>query len=165
MTPGTRPPRQLADAVPHPEDPAGWPAWRMLLPHIDALASHAPPEADTETIDALASHAPPEADTETMAYLLNQAGRFLDIQGQPGRAAGHLRHALTGYARVLGEDHPDTLTSRNNLAAAYRAAGDLGRAIPLYEQTLADSARVLGEDHPQTKIVRGNLAAVRQQPQ
>ena len=40
--------------------------------------------------------------------------------------------------RVLGEDHPDTLTSRNNLAGAYQAAGDLGRAIPLFEQTLAD---------------------------
>jgi len=66
---------------------------------------------------------------------------------------------------VLGADHPGTLTSRNNLAGAYRAAGDLGRAIPLYEQTLADSTRVLGADHPQTKIVRGNLAAARQHPQ
>jgi hypothetical protein len=67
--------------------------------------------------------------------------------------------------RVLGADHPDTLGSRNNLAYAYQAAGDLGRAIPLYEQTLADSVRVLGADHPQTKIVRGNLAAARQHPQ
>ena len=67
---------------------------------------------------------------------------------------------------VVGElSRPGTLASRNNLAAAYRAAGDLGRAIPLYEQTLADSERVLGPDHPQTKIVRGNLAAARQHPQ
>jgi Tetratricopeptide repeat len=66
---------------------------------------------------------------------------------------------------VLGADHPDTLASRNNLAYAYEAAGDLGRAVPLLEQTLADSVRVLGADHPQTKIVRGNLAAARQLPQ
>ena len=65
---------------------------------------------------------------------------------------------------MLGADHPDTLTSRNNLAYAYQDAGDLGRAIPLYEQTLADRERVLGADHPQTKIVRGNLAAARQHP-
>jgi hypothetical protein len=32
--------------------------------------------------------------------------------------------------RVLGESHPDTLTSRNNLAAAYRAAGRVGDAGP-----------------------------------
>ena len=49
---------------------------------------------------------------------------------------------------MLGEHHPNTLSSRNNLASAYQAAGDLGRAIPLYEQTLTDSERVLGEDHP-----------------
>ena len=66
--------RQLADAVPDWQDPAGWPAWRMLLPHIEALASHAPPDTDTQTT----------------AYLLNQAGLFLDNQGQAARAAGHL---------------------------------------------------------------------------
>ena len=45
--------------------------------------------------------------------------------------------------RVLGEDHPDTLTSRNNLAGAYQAVGDLDRAIPLYEQTLAQQRLLL----------------------
>ena len=134
--------RQLADALPDWQDPAGWPGWRMLLPHIDALASHAPPDTDTQ-------------DT---AYLLNQAGLFLDGQGQPGRAAGHLQRALAGGVRVLGADHPDTLASRNNLAAAYQDAGDLGRAIPLYEQTLADRLRVLGADHPDTLASRNNLA-------
>ena len=59
---------------------------------------------------------------------------------------------------MLGADHPDTLLSRNNLAAAWQAAGDLGRAIPLYEQTLADRERVLGADHPQTLVSRNNLA-------
>ena len=70
--------RQLAGALPDWQDPAGWPGWRMLLPHIDALASHAPPDTDTQAT----------------AYLLNQAGAFLDGQGQPGRAAGHLQRAL-----------------------------------------------------------------------
>lgn len=58
----------------------------------------------------------------------------------------------------FGPDHPDTLTSRNNLAGAYHASGDLGRAIPLYEQTLTDSERVLGGDHPRTLAYRDNLA-------
>jgi tetratricopeptide (TPR) repeat protein len=134
--------RQLADAVPDWQDPAQWPAWRMLLPHIDALASHAPPDTDTE---------------ET-AYLLNQAGMFLEYQGQVARAAGHLHRAFADRQRVLGEDHPDTLASRNNLGGAYRSAGDLGRAIPLAEQTLADCVRLLGEDHPSTLASGNNLA-------
>jgi hypothetical protein len=56
---------------------------------------------------------------------------------------------------------PDTLNSRDNLASAYQAAGDLGRAIPLFEEVLADATRVLGADHPGTLTVRDNLAAVR----
>lgn len=60
--------------------------------------------------------------------------------------------------RVLGDDHPDTLASRNNLAYAYQSAGELARAIPLYETTLQDPIRVLGEDHPSTLVSRDNLA-------
>ena len=135
--------RQLADALPDWQDPAGWPTWRMLLPHIDALASHVPPDADTETT----------------AYLLNRAGLFLLNQGQPVRAAGYLRRALASSVRVLGKDHPHTLAARNDLAHAYQAAGDLGRAIPLYEQALADRQRVLGRHHPDTLAARNNLAS------
>ena len=73
-----------------------------------------------------------------------------------------LRKTVADSVRVLGADHPQTLTSRNNLALAYQAEGNPGRAIPLYEQVLADSVRVLGADHPKTKLVRANLAAARQ---
>ncbi|MFD4915178.1 tetratricopeptide repeat protein [Streptomyces virginiae] len=73
--------------------------------------------------------------------------------------ATYLQRAHADYLRVLGEDHPSTLTSRNNLAGAYESAGDLGRAIPLYEQNLTDTVRVLGQEHPITGTVRGNLAA------
>ena len=138
--------RQLSDAIPDTDDPAGWPGWRMLLPHIAALARHAPPDADTQTT----------------AYLLNQAGLFLNSQGQPGRAAGYLQRALAGYMRVLGADHPHTLNARNNLAGAYQAAGNLGRAIPLLKKTLADRQRVLGADHPHTLNARNNLAGAYQ---
>ncbi|KOV77631.1 tetratricopeptide repeat protein, partial [Nocardia sp. NRRL S-836] len=61
----------------------------------------------------------------------------------------------------LGPDHPNTLSSRNNLANAYQAAGDLDRAIPLYEATLADCERVLGPNHPTTKAVRRNVEIAR----
>ncbi|MEV7755964.1 tetratricopeptide repeat protein [Streptomyces griseofuscus] len=91
--------------------------------------------------------------------MLNRTGGFLDDQGQPDRAITYFQRALSCWTRVLGEDHPDTLASRNNLAHAYRSAGDLGRAIPLYERMLTDTERVLGDEHPITTAVRGNLAA------
>jgi Tetratricopeptide repeat len=138
--------RQLAGALPDWQDPAAWPGWRMLLPHVDALATYAPRDTDTR-------------DT---ARFLNQAGLFIGAQGQPGRAAGYLQRALADCVRLLGADHPDTMNLRNNLAGAYMDAGDLGRAIPLLEQTLADSERVLGADHPDTLAARNNLAAAYQ---
>ena len=66
------------------------------------------------------------------------------------------------FERILGPDHPDTLGSRNNLAAAYQAAGRVGAAIPLFEQVLAARERLLGPDHPDTLGARNNLAAAYQ---
>jgi tetratricopeptide repeat protein len=56
--------------------------------------------------------------------------------------------------RAFGPDHPDTLTSRNDLAVAYKAAGRADEAIALHERTLADRERVLGKTHPPTLASR-----------
>jgi len=45
---------------------------------------------------------------------------------------------LADRERVLGADHPDTLTTRNNLAIAYRAASRTAEAITLHEQPSRD---------------------------
>jgi hypothetical protein len=71
---------------------------------------------------------------------------------------GHL-HAVV-HCGLLGPDHPQTLTSRNNLAGAYQWAGRLLEAIALYEQVLADRERVLGPDHPDT-LGRGTTSPAR----
>jgi tetratricopeptide (TPR) repeat protein len=123
-------------------DLAGWPAWRTLLPHITALIDHASPTTDTVAT----------------ARLLNETGLFLDGQGGIARAIDCFERARVAYDRLLGADHRGTLSSRNNLAAAYEAAGDLGRAIPLHEATLAERERVLGGAHPDTLTSRNNLA-------
>jgi tetratricopeptide (TPR) repeat protein len=65
---------------------------------------------------------------------------------------------VADHERVLGPDHPDTLTSRNNLAADYTDAGRVEEALSLDEQVLAARERVLGPDHPDTLTSRDNLA-------
>ncbi|NKY41675.1 tetratricopeptide repeat protein, partial [Cellulomonas septica] len=60
--------------------------------------------------------------------------------------------------RLLGRDHPDTLTSRNDMAPFHRDARRLDRTLPLLEATLRDAERALGPDHPVTLTSRGNLA-------
>lgn len=130
---------------PDHQDPTHWPAWRTLLPHIDALAART------------------TVDDDGLALLLNEAGTFLHDQGAIHRAIAYHRRALTDFQRLLGDDHPLTLTSRNNLALAYQTSGDSKRAIPLLKQTLADKARVLGADHPHTLTTRNNLALAYQE--
>jgi Tetratricopeptide repeat len=68
--------------------------------------------------------------------------------GRLGEAIGLYERTLADCERLLGPDHPDTLTSRSNLAGAYESAGGLGDAIRLFEQTLADSERLLGPRPP-----------------
>ena len=64
--------------------------------------------------------------------------------------------------RLLGLEHPDTLNSRNSLAAAYLAAGRVDEAIPLFEQILAVRQRMLGPDDSETLVSQNNLASAYQ---
>ncbi|MFI8951964.1 tetratricopeptide repeat protein [Streptomyces sp. NPDC053750] len=124
------------------DNPATWPTWHALVPHIDALAARAFAETDTTTT----------------AAVLNRAGRFLEYQGQISRAISHLRRALAAAERTLGPDAPDTLATRGNLAHAHFAAGDSQGAIPLYKQNLSQLERVLGPEHPESLTCRSDLA-------
>ena len=72
--------------------------------------------------------------------------------------ASSLENSVAAVRTLLGEEHPGSLASRNNLAGAYRDSGRLTEAIALYEQVLHDRIRVLGEDHPDTLTSRNNLA-------
>ncbi|MCG8968777.1 tetratricopeptide repeat protein [Streptomyces sp. CL12-4] len=129
----------------YPDDshnPANWPRYQALLPHTDALTTHHTPDHDTVYT----------------AAALSKAAAYRAGQGALAAALHACERVLTTCQRVLGEDHPDTLASRNSLATAYRDAGDLARAIPLFEQTLTDRRRVLGENHPSTLNSRNSLA-------
>ena len=59
---------------------------------------------------------------------------------------------------MMGPEHPDTLSSRNNLANGYQSAGRNDDAIRLDEQTLEVRERVLGSEHSDTLQSRNNLA-------
>ena len=59
---------------------------------------------------------------------------------------------------MLGPDHPDTLTTRNNIAAWTGRGGDAAGALRLFRELLPDRERVLGPDHPETLTTRNNIA-------
>ena len=69
-----------------------------------------------------------------------------------------MRRVLADRERVLGPDHPDTLTSRGNHAYQTGEAGDHAAARDLLAALIADRERVLGPDHPNTLTSRHNHA-------
>jgi hypothetical protein len=60
--------------------------------------------------------------------------------------------------RVLGEEHPDTLTTANNLALSLLLQGKHAEAERINREVLGASKRVLGEEHPLTLNSAANLA-------
>ena len=69
------------------------------------------------------------------------------------------RRALAIVLKALGEDHPDTAASYNNLAETLGAQGKYAEAEAMHRRALAISLKALGEDHPDTANSYNNLAA------
>jgi tetratricopeptide (TPR) repeat protein len=62
--------------------------------------------------------------------------------------------------KVLGKEHPDALTSMNNLALLLAQQGKYDEAEPMYRQTLALTEKVLGKEHPNMLTSMNNLAGL-----
>ncbi|MBX3378402.1 MAG: serine/threonine protein kinase [Phycisphaeraceae bacterium] len=70
--------------------------------------------------------------------------------------------ALATRRRVLGEDHPDTLTSISNMGVLLQDQGKLDQAEPYYREALEKLRRVLGEEHPDTLTSINNMGSLLQ---
>jgi Tetratricopeptide repeat len=78
--------------------------------------------------------------------------------GDAAAARNQLAELLPRYERVLGPDHPDTLTTRDWLARWTGTRGDLANARDLYAALLPIRERILGPEHPDTLAPRTSLA-------
>jgi serine/threonine protein kinase len=97
-------------------------------------------------------------DPLTVAQMQDTLGVSLVGLGEPSQALVLLEKARATRAAKLGPEHPDTLTSMNNLASGYHAAGKLDLALPLLKETLKRTKAKLGPDHPYTLHGMNNLA-------
>jgi len=92
------------------------------------------------------------------SWIANVVGVVHWQLGNYGAAEPLFRRALEALERVLGPEHPHTLTSVNNLAQLLNAQGNYGAAEPLYRRALEARERVLGPEHPDTLTSVNNLA-------
>jgi len=58
--------------------------------------------------------------------------------------------ALDLRRRILGEEHPATLTSLQGMGYVYRLMGKFDEAMSCYQKALESRRRILGNDHPDT---------------
>ena len=121
-------------AIPGETDPPGtWPVCAALLPHTQA---------------ALAD------DSAGIARIAN----YLGSSGNYAAARDLQRRVLDARERVLGPEHPRTLSARTDLARWTGEAGDPAAARDLLAGLLPVREKVSGPEHPDTLAVRSGLA-------
>jgi len=124
---------------------AGWSRWRQLLPHVLAVTGHAEDR---------------RVELGPVGWLLDMAGRYLRIRGEPGEARPLAERALAIDEQAYGPNHPTVATVLDNLAMVLRDLGRPGEARPLFERALAITEQAYGPNHPQVAAVLNNLAMV-----
>lgn len=91
-------------------------------------------------------------------HVLFRAGISLAEAGMSAEAAEHFGSVAATARRLLGDDHPDTMTALAHLGNLRGVAGDPGAAIEQANALLVDRTRVLGADHQDTLSTRDDLA-------
>jgi len=82
----------------------------------------------------------------------------LESQARYAQALPIRKEMLEICRKVLGEDHPLTATSYNNVAYNLDAQGKAAEAGPLHQKALDIYRKVLGEGHPDTAQSYNNVA-------
>jgi hypothetical protein len=117
--------------------------WRRLLPHAKYALSHVVAEQEGgERLD-----------------LIRKCALALYSDGCYNEAEELFVQVMERSKRVLGDEHPSTLTSMANLASTYRMQGRWKEAKELQAKELETCSRVLGDEHPDTLTSMGNLAS------
>ena len=156
-----------------PPNPATWPAWARLMPHLlaaDLAATDSPAlrelarDACWYLIERGDVHTPydlvrglhrqwsdrfGEDHVHTLIAAHYLAWTLLEM-GRYAESRDLNQNTLDRRRRVLGQDHPDTLNSAHNLAINLRKLGEVRAARDLDQDTLDRYRRVLGQDHLST---------------
>jgi hypothetical protein len=98
----------------------------------------------------------------TILREFSHSGRANDAQsrdaGQYARARAIEEQVVEARTGVLGEEHPDTLRAKANLASALGGMGELKQARVMEEQVLEGRVRALGEEHPDTLFAKSQIS-------
>ena len=159
------------------DDPQHAADWVALVPHLRALQFldvRLPAEAEATLAETAARltlalvwrgsyiaaleltesglerrHGLPE-DHQMVLQLRMRRAAARQFLGQYTEAENEYGQVLAAQLRVLGANHPDTLTTRHQLAAGLTAEGKPTEALAEFRQVLTARQQLLGANHPST---------------
>ncbi len=138
--------RALVDILVHLYEPAD--LHREVWPHIVRPRVSPGPMSDVDVAIASGLH-----------RHLDDAETWDERQPSDLIAARPLfEFLLTAQRATLGDDHVDTLLTRQQIAFCVTNIDDPAAGLPLYEEILRDQERVLGPDHADTLTSRHQVA-------
>lgn len=97
-------------------------------------------------------------DFPTWGKAKHQMGRALFVTGAYQDALALYQDLVPLRNKNLGEEHPDSIKSRINLATLLNSNGRPAEAEEQYRSIVTIAGRVLGQEHPDTLKSRNNLA-------
>ncbi|KAF3389938.1 Nephrocystin-3 [Talaromyces pinophilus] len=112
-----------------------WKICGLIFPHAQSAVAQRP-DSDNSL--------------QEWALLLNNAASFAWAKWNLVAAEKMAVRAMRVREKVLGIDHPDTLTSINNLGSVLRSQGKYGEAEMMHRRALTSREKLLGIDHPDT---------------
>ncbi|WP_433472179.1 tetratricopeptide repeat protein [Spirillospora sp. CA-142024] len=128
-----------------PSQPAGWPVWRQLVPHLILAAERA------ERL--------PEEELNGLLNAVERAVEAMVAAGEHALAESLGRRTLAATARP-GDDDPARLGTRMAVALALRVRGRLDEAEQMYGEVITAIQRTSGALHPLILRCRYQLAMI-----
>ena len=122
-----------------------WKAWESISPHITMVQGY---------------HFERKEQKLQYADIASRTSRYNRALGRYEVASKMEEVALTVRRELLGEEHPNTLSSMNNLAYVLSDQGKNEQAEEIHRQALRLRETVLGKEHPSTLTSMNNLATV-----
>ncbi|SPO00083.1 uncharacterized protein DNG_02935 [Cephalotrichum gorgonifer] len=133
--------QRLAEEFPYPKHENRG-IWMKYLPHAQNVIEYWDDTVDKEAAGELSYN---------MGEGYHRLGRYQDAEKRN-------RLTLELRLKVLGKEHPQTLTSMSNLARGLNRQGKYEESGRMHKETMELSEKVLGKEHPETLTSMENLA-------
>jgi hypothetical protein len=120
-------------------------------------------ELERDVLPRLAGLPPSPLDTSIASGVHRHLDEVVDVWSDmpPHELAARkatFEALLESQRATLGDDHPDTLLTRQTLAYVDGICGEPATALRLYQGVLADQQRIVGPDNPDTLVTRQGIA-------